>query len=117
MASSLNAKLFTALAPLVGARVYPLVAPGGVSRPYVVLTPVSLGASSYTLRRTGGTDRRSVQVDVYADSFDDGEAAAHAVRRRLESEGGRVTGAGAERETDTGLYRQRLDFDFWHRPG
>lgn len=107
--------IFLKLGPLVDDRVWPLVAPAGTARPYIVFTPAS-NQGSYTLRRAGNLDRRLTQIDVYAEGYDQAEALAKASRFALEAVGGQLSNEGRHYEQSTQLFRARLDIFLWNRP-
>lgn len=118
MTPALESVIFQAVQGLVGGRAYPLVAPPKTARPFLVTTAAGT-TGSYTLASVGNADRRRMQVDVYDDaskSFDAFDALVRTVRFALESAGGRLVSSGLANESDTGLRRARLDFEFWHRP-
>lgn len=87
-------------------------APAGTAAPYCVWMVVG-GDPENSLSELPATDRQSLQVDCYHATDAGIEALAQAVRDALEPHA-HLTGTPVDqRETDTGLYRIGLQFDYW----
>jgi hypothetical protein len=98
------------------ARIYPVLAPTDVARPFVTWQRIASEPSDYA-GRPGG-ERISVQLDCWADTFDDVKALADAVRIAIEASLGAVRGV---LETDTDffedgarLYRRLQSYVLYH---
>lgn len=88
------------------------LAPQGTAAPYVVWMVIS-GDPQNNLSDAPGMDRLTLQVDCYATTDGGVETLARAVRDALEPHA-HMTGLPVdERETDTGLYRMALQFDYF----
>lgn len=103
-------------ATTAGARVFPLLRQEGAGLPAIVYTragtePVdSLGGSS-------GLDAVRVQLDCYAQTFDEVKALAMAARPLMESAAfkGLLRSEFDAYEPDTKIYRVSMDFACWQK--
>lgn len=110
----------TAVAALVGTRIYPKKAPQGVARPYVVFHKTTRRPSRTF---TGYSLSRGLwQIDAWADDFDTADTLGDAIEDALDEfrgdAGGRTLAITLDNdsddyEPDTDLYRQSLDFVIW----
>ena len=70
------------IAAQIGGRVYPLVAPQEVARPYAVVEFLD-GQPEYSATGEAGVSTASVTIDVYADKYVTAVAAKEATRQKL----------------------------------
>ena len=98
------------LSALVSDRVYPLLAPGDVERPYIVFQRIS-GTNNM---RLSGRDTRTnilIQVDVWSDKYPTAKTAFLQVLLAMDS---LVIGSTSSRQTlESELYRISTDFSVW----
>lgn len=125
--SNLSTYIFSALsadAPLValvGSRIYPLIAPAGVSAPYITHTRIGT-VPTESHEAPSGLDMVSVQFSCFARNFTAAEQIAAALRVALESatppDGGSIHFVDTRHffESETELHNIQLDADFWHTP-
>lgn len=98
------------------ARIYPLLAPAEVARPYVTWQRIASEPADLAGRTVG--ERITVQVDCWADTFDAAVALGAAVRAAVEPSAGAVRGA-LEGDTDlfedaSRLYRRTASYVLYH---
>lgn len=101
------------LAPLVSGRCYPLTAPVGTVRPYIIFQVISNPVLN-TLEGDAGISERRIQVDVWADSYG-------AAKGLLKDATAAITGAGHLRmndnpdqyDSETEIYGASADFSVW----
>lgn len=87
-------------------------APQGTTAPYAVWSVVN-DEPSVNLSSAPGSDRFTINVDLYSDTDDGIEQLTGAVRDAIESFS-TVTGMPLDgQEPETGLYRVALQFDYW----
>lgn len=113
---------YAGLNALVGARIYPDVAPQGVAVPYVVWQEISdlevndLGGSS---AESGGLDQYRVQVTCWAATGTQARAIRKQVRAAMAASALfrsiQIDARSAGFEPDTKLYGAQSDFSVWHR--
>ena len=112
----LNVPGVTAIA---GDRIYPLLAPPDVARPYVVWQRIASEPQVSLAGFTSGLERIRVQIDCYADTPDAVFALAAAVRAAVQAATGPVRGITVNEtdffEDDTRLYRRAVDVSVFHR--
>lgn len=88
----------SAVAALVGTRVYPRFAPAGVSLPNIVYKKVSRVQKRAHSDQPGSGQKhlvyRRIQIDCTADTSDGADALAKAVREALDSYHGTMGGTG-----------------------
>lgn len=65
---SIDSQMFSVLSPLVGERVYPDVAPEGVTRPYLTYQQVGGSAVNFVEGGVPGKRNAWVQINAWADS-------------------------------------------------
>lgn len=115
---SIDAQIKTALAPLVGDRIYPDVAPEGTARPYLTYQQVGGKALNYLEGTVPGKRNARMQVNVWADT----RLAASELSERAEDALRLAAGLQAEVlgarvslfEEDTKLRGARQDFSVWY---
>jgi hypothetical protein len=98
------------------ARVYPLLAPADVARPYITWQRIASEPTELAGRTAG--ERVSVQLDCWADTFDAVSALGAAVRAAIEGSQGPIRGA-LENDTDffedaSRLYRRLASYVLYH---
>jgi hypothetical protein len=114
---TISSRIFSLLSPLFDGRVYPGLAPAGTARPFAVYTKAGVQPNG-TLNSAGTADRRLVQIDIYTDSYDEGEALSDEARSLIELGGGRLQSEGYEPPAgEYSLHRHRRDYYVWQRPG
>jgi hypothetical protein len=115
-------KTYAGLTALIGTRVYGGDnAPDGVSRPYCVYSQVSAGRK-YTHSGYAGIQRPRMQVNCYADTYEEAKEVAAQVTAAMESWPAANVQVGAafqDNEVDlydneTGLYVVPVDFILWY---
>lgn len=84
-----------ALARMVGFRVYPIVAPVSAALPFITYQR-ALIERSQTLSQPMGIPKVSVQLDVYAATYEQGRELADALRSRLDGWRGSAYGVSVE---------------------
>lgn len=113
-------------------RIYPRKLPDAATFPAIVVLKAA-GVGSYVLAGDAGLERARVQIDVYADSYDEMLETKLAVRRKLSGFSGGAPG-GSPCSIDTSkcivdedldvpetvrsgprLCRRLLEFDIWNR--
>jgi hypothetical protein len=108
------------LSALVGsgaaARIYPVLAPSEVDRPYI--TWQRIASEPAEIGGRAGCERIGLQIDCWADTFDAAVAAGDAVRLAIEGSLGAVRGA-LESDADlyedaSRLYRRLQNFVIYH---
>jgi len=111
------------VSPIIdGTRMYPVVLPQGVTEPSIVYHLVS-GIGDHTMQGPSGLNRPRLQLDAYAQSYDDAVELADLVKEALDGYSGLmsivpVQGAffDTEREdyqSDVKLYRVSRDYLIW----
>ena len=108
--------LFSALSPLVGDRIYPLIVPEHAPNtpPYIVYQVIS-SQSQNTIDGPTGHEWVRVQIDIYHDSYDDGVQLSHDVVKTLNDSLQLKIYDGTQQmyEKDSKLFRQSIDIEFW----
>lgn len=94
-------------------RVFPFgQAPQDVERPYATYS-VYNGVPENTLNCPPDIDNIGTQIDVWSPDADDCITIAEAIRDALEGSAHMTNFQSLEWDDETGLYRTRMDFDFW----
>lgn len=109
----------TAIAALIGDRMFPIVAPQSVARPYVTYQRITGTPMTDLDGLDGALAEIRVQIDAFASGFEAARALAELIRVRLQT----ATAAFAAVtnfdqdffEDDVRLYRVALDVSFWYR--
>lgn len=83
------------LARLVGLRVYPVLAPASAALPFVIYQRSQIERSQ-TLSRPMGVPRVSVQLDVYAATYEQAREIADALRANLDGWAGSAYGVSVK---------------------
>lgn len=97
----------------VPVRAYPWGrAPQNPIKPYVVYTLYSAVPENY-LGTRGDIDRKSIQVNIYADNAARSENCFNAIRDSLEGVAYLTAYRTNEIDQDTDLYSTIMEFDFW----
>lgn len=115
---SAESLIFAALGPLVGNRVYPDVAPAGVTKPYITYQQVG-GAPVNYLERATTPDKSNgrFQVNVWATTRVAASAlaksAADALRMTAALQTTVLGQPVATFDAESGLRGTRQDFSFW----
>lgn len=111
----------SALAALVGDRIYPAIAPEGTARPYVVFHKISaVPTASHDASSTNRLDETLVQFNIVADDYTGTEDVANALRATLEDAAGptngsiEVTNIRESYESDTEEFLTQIDANFFH---
>jgi hypothetical protein len=106
------------VAALVGERAYPLKLPQSATKPAVTYTRVAGLPANDLDGDDGDLINVRLQLDCWAEQFDDVRAVAEAVRAAImasTSLTGLVNFDQDFYEDDTKLYRTMLDCSFWYR--
>jgi len=122
---SIEETLFTRLSThagliaLVGARIYPLVAPEGVAKPFVIYQRISTGGP-HTMGTDPPLESPRFQVSAYGDTYSSAKTVAVQILAALQD----YTNATIQRsfyenatdiyEPGTFLYHIPADFIVWH---
>lgn len=134
---TLNAALYakltgtTAIAALIDARAYPLLAPTSAAFPRVTFQRIS-GAPAHHLRGVSALETVHMQIDAYDDDAAGATALAVQIKTALDMQYGVVWGTvqidscSLENEhdlieppadaSDAGIYHVTLDFEITYRP-
>ena len=98
-----------------GTRVFPLVAPDGVPRPYIVYQRVS-AISENVLSGDAGLTNTRFQIDVYGDTYAQAQTVGAAVIALMAGWSVQNVNLMAQDffEPDTKLHRCSMDFSIWH---
>jgi hypothetical protein len=108
---------YGALKALVNGRVYPVVPPAGVSRPFVVYQSVG-GVDETTFDGADTLQNSRMQVSVWATSRSEAATIIQQVRAALTAEpvlGVPIGAPVSVYEDDTKLYGSQQDFSIWWR--
>jgi hypothetical protein len=107
--------LLSSGATAAGARVYPVIAPDLVLRPYIVYLRVTSNDENVLSGATGLYNTR-IQLDMYADSYAAAQALAAQVDARMAGWIMQNVSLGAQDlyEPDPKLHRVRADYSVWH---
>ena len=110
LSASSSVKALLGTSPL---RVFPWgEAPQTTLKPYATYIVYS-GQPENTQGETPEMDSLSTQVDVWAESVSSCVSVAEAVRDALEPYAHMTNFSSASPDEETGLFRQRMDFDFF----
>lgn len=98
-----------------GARVYPVVAPDGVAKPYAVCQRVVFNSENVLSGSSGLTNTR-MQVDSYAQTNAGADALASQIDALMAAWTKRNSSLGGQDlyESDTKLHRVQSDYSIWH---
>ena len=114
---TLQAQFFTLLCNATPAleRVYPLIAPDGVGRPYIVYQRVSANAQNILSGSSGLVNTR-LQVDVYATSYAQAQATAAAIDVLMADWSVPNVSVVSQDfyEPQAKLHRVSTDYSIWH---
>jgi hypothetical protein len=102
---------YAALAALVGDRIYPIIAPQSVVRPYVVFTPIGISTEQY-FASPEDVDYDRVSIDCWAGDYPTAQAIAAACRLALAGNGYLASGMSDYEGEETKLYRATIDWSF-----
>ncbi|OLO05281.1 tail completion protein gp17 [Salinicola socius] len=107
----IESKIYAVLKELQGGRVFPLIAPQGTARPYLVyMLPSDI---TEKMLQGFGAQQVTVQVDAYADTLiSASQAGDEIVEALLPLEPGDIERTPGYEE-DTGLYRQTIETQIW----
>lgn len=109
-------KLSSVVTALLGdpiLRVFPWGgAPEDVLRPYATYS-VYNGVPENYMGQTPDIDNLGTQIDVWAETSSSCQDCAIVIRDALEPHAHLLSFSGNERDEETGLYRFRMDFDFF----
>lgn len=113
---SVEDSIYQALAPLVGNRVYRMVARDAPQRPYMTFQQVGGSPVNYMESKRPSKTRGRFQVNVWADDLDGAVALARQAEALLVESitlrGFVETGQVTTYESDTDLFGVRQDFSF-----
>ena len=101
---------------LVSSRVYVVEASTGCDKPYVVLRTTKTEAD-ITLSGESNLAKLHLRFDCYGDSAKDAHDVAEAVREAMLVAGAFNsinTDQHAEKDEDSGLFKETLELAFWH---
>lgn len=106
--------LQTLLAALVSGRAYPMVAPQGVVKPYIIYHVVS-NVPSVSLDGPNGTENRRMQVDVWADTYGGAKTLEGQVKAAMAAASivNVPLSTRDEYESETQLFRVSMDYSVW----
>jgi hypothetical protein len=114
--ASLQEQLVTQLAGIAAGRLYPMVAPDGAVRPYLVYQRIANTVNN-VLSGNGNPpiDNTRFQVDVWADSYGSAQATAGAVKAAMLawSLQNVLLQEADQYESQTHLYRVLQDYSVW----
>jgi hypothetical protein len=101
---------------LVGDRIYAHVLPDGASMPAVTYGRVSTVAANH-LGGHGGLDLVRVQIDCWAETYDEAKSVASGVRVLVQAAplNGLLANEFEDYEPDTERYRVSSDYTVWQR--
>lgn len=111
---SLETNIFDTLKTLVSSRVYPLVAPQGVAKPYITYQGITRQREN-TLAGDGGLSNPRVQIDCYAETYPAAKSLALSVRGAMKTAAYKplcIT-ENEFHEPDIGLFRISQDYSIW----
>jgi len=98
-----------------GTRVFPLVAPDGVSRPYIVYQRVA-AVSENVLSGDAGLINTRLQIDAFAETYAQAQTVAAAIIALMDGWSVQNVNLMSQDffEPDTKLHRCSMDFSIWH---
>ncbi len=108
----IQSDLFSALSSTFSGRLYPMIAPAAVTRPFGVYSRVS---DVPTTIHAGGAHETRIQIDIYAETYAGALSLAANATTAINAAGFSVAEINAmdEYEDDVKLYRVLLEFAFW----
>ena len=110
-------QLFTLLSGSTeaGARVFPLIAPDGVPRPYIVYQRVAAVTENVLSGDAGLTNTR-IQIDTFGDTYAQAQTVAAAIIALMDGWSVQNVNLMSQDffEPDTKLHRCSMDFSIWH---
>ena len=107
----------SSITALVSDRVYPVIAPQGAAVPRVVYTPLAPDQVNNLDGRDNSLRFIQVQIDCWAETFDEVVSIATAIRARMDTAASSfravlLPGAGFDDfEVETRLFRRSLEFN------
>lgn len=109
-----NQTIHRLLGPLVGKRIYPLVAPENTATPYIVWQVISAQRQN-TLDGTTNHEWLRVQIDIYDKSYDKSLKLSHKAVEAINNGVQLSIHSGSQQyhEQETKLFRQSIDYEFW----
>ncbi len=107
--------IFATLASLVSNRVYPMVAPDNVVKPYLVYQRVA-SVPENTLSSGIAINQTRIQIDMYTSNYKSGQLLAASVQSTISST---FVSSTLQLEQDfyeaeTKLFRVMHDYSIWH---
>ena len=104
----------TVLGALVANRCYPLIAPQETASPYIIYQVISTVPET-SLDGPTGTNRRRVQVDVYADTYGAAKVLEQSIGAAMQAADFTNLPLSATDlfESEVQLYRVTMDFAIW----
>ena len=102
----------------IGTRLFPLVAPEGVAKPFCTYQKIS-NARAYTFSKTSPVSRARIQLDCWGDSYSQVKGLASEISTALEAwDSTEILTAQQQNESDgyepdTKLFRVSVDFFIW----
>lgn len=103
----------TAVFGTLPTRIYPIEAPGNVSKPYAVFQTI-FGSPENNLNERPNIDFWSIQIDVFSDDIGQLRDAAEAMRDALELHAHITSWDGDSRDFATKLFKYSFTVEFWH---
>jgi hypothetical protein len=99
-----------------GQRIYMVVAPQGVQRPYVVMQRVSFNEEN-TLSGSSGLTNTRMQIDAYALTHGEASAISDAIAVLIDAWPLQTVSLGGQDlyEPDVTLHRIQTDYSIWHQ--
>jgi hypothetical protein len=107
--------LYSLLSATFSGRLYPLVAPDNVTRPFAVYQRIS--TSEATIHGAGGISETRMQLDIFADTYAAALTLATTARSVIAASLSLTSIPLIEAddyEPETKLYRIFMEFTFWH---
>lgn len=106
------------LEPVIGDRLYAVIAPQGVIAPFCVYRKVNVN-KHYSQSGYSGLDTALIQVSCFAESYSEVKRLAELVVTELEKsrfvQAVFVTGESDEQLSRSGLFHVPIDFSLWDR--
>ena len=108
-------RLYTLLNDLVDGRMYPSVAPGTVSKPYVVYTGIA-STPEVTLESTEPINNARMQIDCYDNGFMNVQTLSQSIRAAMRGWSVQNVPLLVQNgyDTDANLHRVTLDYSIWY---
>lgn len=94
-------------------RVYPFGrAPEKVTKPYVTYGIFNVNPQNYLANRCD-SDNVGNQINIWGESVESVNACFEAIRTALEGYGYLTNYTAADKDSETGLYGSRMEYDIW----